>query len=102
MNFYDEVYEVLCMIPVGKVATYGDIARILGNPRASRAVGYALHNNPKPYVIPCHRIVDRYGRLAKSYAFGGLETQAELLRNEGVEVNEGAVDLTKYRWRHDK
>ena len=98
MNFYDKVYELLRKIPVGKVTTYGDIAVMLGNPRASRAVGYALHNNPEPYVIPCHRVVDRFGHLATSYAFGGLDTQAELLRNEGVEVENDMVDLTKYRW----
>ena len=46
MSFYDEVYSVVVLIPKGKVATYGQIAKILGSPRASRAVGYALHFNP--------------------------------------------------------
>ena len=102
MSFYDRVYSVIREIPVGKVLTYGDVAHILGSPHASRAVGYALHNNPEPYVIPCHRIVDRCGHLAHSYAFGGIEVQAELLRGEGVEVIDDTVDLDKYRWHYDR
>ena len=71
MKFFYAVYEIVKLIPKGKVATYGDIAKISGNPRASREVGYALHKNPEFEIIPCHRVVDREGRLAKSFAFGG-------------------------------
>ena len=54
MNFYNRVYEIVKQIPKGKVATYGQVALLAGNPRASRAVGYALHRNPQPgTVIPC-------------------------------------------------
>ncbi|MGN0789159.1 MAG: MGMT family protein [Christensenellales bacterium] len=99
MSFYDEVYKVVRCIPKGKVATYGQIARILNSPRASRAVGYALHCNPQPVVIPCHRVVNRYGLLTRQFAFGGIEAQAELLRADGVEVGDDyIVDLEKYRW----
>ena len=56
MSFYDIVYEQVKRIPKGKVATYGQIALMCGSPRASRAVGYALHFNPYPGVIPCHRV----------------------------------------------
>ena len=59
-----------------------------GSPKASRAVGYALHFNPRPGVIPCHRVVNRFGGLAPAFAFGGIEVQASLLRAEGVEVDE--------------
>lgn len=99
MSFYDLVYDVIKQIPSGKVATYGQIARILGSPRASRAVGYALHCNPQPIIIPCHRVVNRYGYLANKFAFGGIEAQAHLLSLEGVEISEDfIVDLEKYQW----
>ncbi|MBP1578365.1 MAG: MGMT family protein, partial [Oscillospiraceae bacterium] len=63
-SFFKRVYEAVKQIPLGKVATYGQIAMICESPRASRVVGWALHNNPQPGVIPCHRVVDRNGRLA--------------------------------------
>lgn len=100
MSFFENVYEAVQLIPRGKVATYGQIARMIGAPRSSRAVGYALHVNPRPGVIPCHRVVNREGRLAPAFAFGGPEIQAQLLESEGVEVSEGfIVDLGKYLWQ---
>ncbi len=99
MNFYESVYEYLKSVPKGKVVTYGMIAAAIGHPRASRQVGNALHRNPQPVVIPCHRVVNREGRLAPAFAFGGEQVQAELLRGEGVEVINGCVDLSKYIWK---
>lgn len=100
MSFFENVYEAVQLIPRGKVATYGQIARMIGAPRSSRAVGYALHANPRPGVIPCHRVVNREGRLAPAFAFGGPEIQAQLLESEGVEVSEDfTVDLGKYLWQ---
>lgn len=100
-NFFEKVYEVVKKIPEGKVATYGQIAYAVGSPRAARQVGFALHVNPEPGIIPCHRVVNRFGGLAPAFAFGGVEVQAQLLRAEGVEVSEGGfVDLEKYR-AHD-
>lgn len=98
MTFSQTVYEYLKTIPRGKVVTYGMIARAIGRPRANRQVGNALHRNPAPVVVPCHRVVNREGRLAPAFAFGGAEKQAELLRAEGVEVVDGYVDLRKYLW----
>lgn len=98
MSFYDRVYEAVCRIPKGKVATYGQIAMLAGSPRASRVVGYALHVNPKPGVIPCHRVVNREGRLAPSFAFGGTDAQQRLLEGEGVSVQDGYVDLKRFGW----
>ena len=99
MSFFENVYEAVQLIPRGKVATYGQIARMIGAPRSSRAVGYALHANPRPGVIPCHRVVNREGALAPAFAFGGPEIQAQLLESEGVEVSEDfIVDLGKYLW----
>ena len=98
-GFFQQVYEIVQKIPVGCVATYGQIARLCGNPRASREVGYALHVNPEPGIIPCHRVLNRFGALAPAFAFGGAEIQAALLEAEGIEVREDfTVDLDKYRW----
>ena len=74
-NFYTRVYEAVSRVPHGKVATYGQIAALCASPRASRAVGYALHVNPLPGEIPCHRVVNRHGGLAPAFAFGGQEVQ---------------------------
>ena len=65
MNTFHKIYEQVKKIPEGKVATYGQIALMAGNPRWSRVVGYALHSNPEPGVIPCHRVVNRKGNKHK-------------------------------------
>ncbi len=96
-TFFKSVYAAVRQIPKGKVATYGDIAAAIGSPRASRAVGWALHVNPEPVVTPCHRVVNRFGKLSESFGFGGIEEQQRLLMHEGVKVMDGAVDLKKYR-----
>lgn len=99
-GFFERVYEYLKTVPKGKVVTYGQVAFALGMPRASRAVGYALHVNPQPGIIPCHRVVNRFGRLAPAFAFGGIGVQRALLEEEGVEVDgENAVNLEIYQWR---
>ena len=90
------IYEAVKKIPKGHVATYGQIAEMAGNPRMSRAVGNALHKNPDPLHIPCFRVVNSKGELAGAFAFGGGKAQAELLRQDGVEVVDGKVDLEKY------
>lgn len=99
MNFFDRVYAYVKTVPRGKVVTYGQVAAAIGAPRCARQVGWALHVNPAPGVIPCHRVVNREGRLAPAFAFGGEEVQARLLEEEGVIVINGFVDLEKYLWR---
>ena len=100
LGFFDRVYHVLRQVPKGKVVTYGQIAYAIGAPRCARQVGYALHVNPEPIAIPCHRVVNKSGRLAPAFAFGGEEVQAQLLRDEGVEVSkEYIVDLKKYLYQ---
>ena len=97
MSVFDRIYDVVCKIPKGRVATYRQVALLAGNPRWARVVGYALHNNPAPGKIPCHRVVNREGRVAEGFAFGGGERQRELLRAEGIEfLPDGSVDLKKY------
>lgn len=99
MSAFELIYEQVRKIPCGKVATYGQIAMLAGNPRWSRVVGYALHANPDPDGIPCYRVVDRMGRLSEAFVFGGVNKQKELLQADGVEVSEdNRVDLEKYLW----
>ena len=102
MNFFEKVYHIVKQIPKGRVCTYGQIACLCGNPRASQAVGYALHANPQPGVIPCHRVVNRFGGLTSGFAFGGKEIQKSLLISEGVEVDDlFQVDLHRFLWQCD-
>ena len=97
---FEEIYKIVKQIPIGKVATYGQIAAKIGRPKASRIVGYALHVNPQPGIIPCHRIVNRFGKLTPAFAFGGQEAQKALLESEGVTVQEDfSVDLNEFLWK---
>lgn len=109
-DFAQRVYTVVRRIPRGRVATYGQVAALAGAPRNARFVGFALHANPQPGVIPCHRVVFRDGSLAPGFAFGGPERQRALLTDEGVRFipprdpdPAGAggwrVDLTRCRWQ---
>lgn len=95
---FELIYDVVKQIPKGKVATYGQVASLAGNKKWSRVVGYALHANPDPESIPCHRVVNRLGEVSKAFAFGGENRQIELLEKEGVGFVDGRVDLKNYRW----
>lgn len=104
-EFSDKVYQAVRRIPRGKVASYGLIARIIGEPRKARFVGYALHDSPEPWDegahtgIPCHRVVLKDGRIAQGYAFGGPEAQRGLLAREGVVfADEEHVDMKASLW----
>lgn len=110
LNLNERVWEIVKKIPKGKVTTYGEIAVKLGNPKLSRqvgwpfadahdkalfarAVGNALHSNTDPRV-PCHRVVDRNGRLAPNFAFNGAKEQKRRLEQEGVKFkDEMHVDM---------
>lgn len=83
-GFFARVYEFVGNVPEGKVVSYGQVALFLGNGRMSRRVGQALHVNPDPEHIPCHRVVFRDGSLTPGFAFGGTEVQRERLEKEGV------------------
>ena len=98
-NSYERIYAVVRQIPYGRVATYGQIAALAGNPRWSRVVGYALHVNPDPAHIPCFRVVNRFGEVSSAFAFGGENEQIALLQREGVRfLPDGRVDLAHFCW----
>ena len=83
-EFQQQVLQATQQIPRGRIATYMDIARKIGNPKAVRAVGQALGRNPIPIVIPCHRVIASNGSLGGYSGGGGLETKAKLLQLEGA------------------
>ena len=94
---FTKIYEVVRAIPQGRVASYGMVAMLAGNPRWARVVGYALHVNPEPGIIPCHRVVTRNGEVASGFAFGGPDVQRQLLEAEGIVFEaDGRIDLKKY------
>lgn len=98
-GFFEDVYAIVRQIPLGRVASYGQVARLAGAPRKARFVGYALHVNPEPGIIPCHRVVFKDGSLAPGFAFGGPNEQKRLLEAEGIGFDaEGRVDIECFRW----
>lgn len=102
-DFANRVFSVVQRIPAGKVATYGQVGRLIGAPRAARYVGYALHANPEPGTdpscIPCHRVVFKDGRMATGFAFGGPDEQRRMLAAEGVAFDdEGRVLMDVFQW----
>lgn len=98
MTTFEKIYEIVKSIPKGKVMTYGQVAMLAGNPRWARVVGYALHVNPQPGIIPCHRVVMKDGSVSTGFAFGGADVQRQLLMSEDVGfTDEMHVDLKRYR-----
>ena len=102
-EFSEKVFDVVRCVPCGTVASYGQVARLVGAPRSARYVGYALHANPDPGAtvnnIPCHRIVFKDGGLCKGYAFGGPNVQREMLEAEGVVfADDEHVDMKACQW----
>jgi methylated-DNA-[protein]-cysteine S-methyltransferase len=89
----EDVYELLQKIPPGNVSTYGDLARALGNPSASRLIGKILGENPNPIRVPCHRIVMSDGKLG-GYR-DGANKKKELLEKEGLSFINGVVSNFK-------
>jgi methylated-DNA-protein-cysteine methyltransferase-like protein len=98
-NFFERVYAVVREIPEGMVMTYGQIASKIGT-KDARRVGHALHANKDGSGVPCHRVVNKEGRLAPSYAFGGYHEQRNRLLSEGTKfIDELHVDMEKFHCR---
>src|SRR5262249_11815382 len=100
MHFYECVYTLVCQVPRGKVVTYGQVAALLGQPRAARAVGYALRFLPEGMDVPWHRVINHRGQISLRTPPESPLLQRLLLEEEGVIFDaEGRVDLTVYRWQ---
>jgi methylated-DNA-protein-cysteine methyltransferase-like protein len=98
MRFFEQVYILVQCIPPGRVATYGQIARLLGQPHAARTVGWALRGLPEGHDVPWHRVVNASGRISLSHPQGAVEQQ-HLLGAEGVVFDpEGGIDLSHFGW----
>jgi methylated-DNA-protein-cysteine methyltransferase-like protein len=98
-TFFDRIHEVVRRIPPGKVATYGQIARLLGQPRAARTVGWALRATPEGSDLPWQRVINARGTVSFAAGSPGAELQRALLEEEGIAFDEqGRVDLKVYGW----
>ena len=99
-DFYDKVYEVVRLIPVGKATSYGAIAAFLGSAQSSRMVGWAMNASHQMLQhIPAHRVVNRNGLLTGKHHFGGQDTMQQLLESEGIQiVNDQIVNFKTVYW----
>ena len=95
-DFAIDVYDAVKRIPKGRVASYGQIAKMAGRPGAARAVGNILHKNPWPDDVPCYRVVHADGRLADAFVFGGPGAQKKRLEADGIRVSGVYVDMAVY------
>ena len=98
--FFEKVYMVVRQIPIGRVTSYGAIAKAIGSPQAGRMVGWAVNQSfSEKGFIPAHRVVNRNGYLTGKRHFGGLNTMEQLLESEGISVeNDQIVDFEKVFW----
>jgi methylated-DNA-protein-cysteine methyltransferase-like protein len=98
-SLYQQIYQMVDLIPEGKVASYGQIARLIGLPRNARQVGYALAALPDEHEIPWHRVVNTKGEISSRSKAGYEDYQRILLEEEGVEFNPaGRIYLKQFRW----
>ncbi len=94
--FFNQVYELVARIPPGRVMTYGQIARVLESAYSAKIVGYAMSRAPEVLDLPCHRVVNRLGEMAKGPMFGGEDSQRAKLKKEGVKFKrDGRINLEK-------
>jgi methylated-DNA-protein-cysteine methyltransferase-like protein len=98
-NFRTRVYAIVSAIPAGKVATYGQVAKLAGVPGAARAVGMCMRTNKDTQAVPCHRVVGATGALT-GYAYGsGISTKMQRLKKEGVAFKNEKIDLAESLWQ---
>ncbi len=98
-RFFAQVYAVVRAVPVGRVTTYGAVARALDAPARAREVGWALAALPEGHDVPAHRVVNAAGALSGGWAFGHPDVQRALLEEEGVLFDAcGRVDLGRHLW----
>ena len=94
-DFFKNVYEVVKLIPPGKVTSYGAIARYLGTSKSARVVGWAMNNSHYDQSIPAHRVVNRNGLLTGKHHFQGEKTMENLLKKEGILIKKDRIDNFK-------
>ena len=99
MTFKEKIYSLTRAIPKGKVATYGQLAKLAGKPRAARAVGLYMRTNPDAPNTPCHRVVASNGELTGYSGKGGVSGKRKMLLTEGVVFNGRKVDLLRSQWK---
>ncbi len=100
LSFFSQVYEVVRLIPAGRVTTYGAVAKAIGSPGASRMVGWALNqSSDKMPWVPAHRVVNRNGLLTGKFHFGTDDKMKNLLEQEGVKIEDNkVVDMQNIFW----
>lgn len=102
-DFFDKVYQIVKLIPKGKVSTYGAIARLLGSPQSARMVGWALNAGHHRSDVPAHRVVNRHGRLTGKHHFKDFNEMERLLNSEGIQVIDNQiVDFESVLWDPSK
>lgn len=99
-DFFEKVYEVVRLVPSGRVTSYGAIGTYLGMARSARMVGWAMNQAHGKYpAVPAHRVVNRNGLLTGKHHFGSSDTMQKLLENEGVQVkNDRVINFLKFFW----
>lgn len=102
-NFFENVYEVVRLIPAGRVTSYGAIAEYLGAKRSARMVGWAMISSHTQHGIPAHRVINRNGLLTGKHFFGAPDAMQELLEAEGIVVkNDQVQDFDTIFWDPNK
>lgn len=100
-RFAEDVYAIVATVPYGKVASYGQIAEMVGRPKEGREVGTIMSRAPSH--LPCHRIVNRTGALAPDYVFGGQQRQQQMLEEEGITfTSDGRIDMVMHQWQEEE
>jgi len=97
--FKENIYTLTKQIPKGKVATYGQLACLAGNPKAARAVGMLMRTNPYAPQVPCHRVVGADGSLVGYSAGKGISSKKEILKKEGVKFRGNKINLPISLWK---
>lgn len=98
-SFEEKVYKLCRSIPKGKVATYGQLARLAGKPKAARAIGYYMRTNEDVPHTPCHRVVSSDGSLTGYSGRGGIAAKKKMLVKEGVHFKNNKVELGYSLWK---
>ncbi len=102
-SFFERVYQVVRLVPYGRVTSYGAIAKFLGAGRSARMVGWAMNASHNLEDVPAHRVVNRIGMLTGKHHFEGTNLMQQLLESEGIKVKENKiVDFEKHFWNPAK